>query len=62
MVSLPPLVETILVAPLTNIQAKLYKSLLTRDISVFEKNQKSGLLNGTTLIDLVSDDESTEMR
>ncbi|KAJ3031206.1 UNVERIFIED_CONTAM: Chromodomain-helicase-DNA-binding protein 1-like [Siphonaria sp. JEL0065] len=43
--TLPPMKETILYAPMTDIQKKLYKSILTKDMTAFDSGKKTGLMN-----------------
>ncbi|ORY40113.1 hypothetical protein BCR33DRAFT_369891 [Rhizoclosmatium globosum] len=43
--TLPPMKETILYTPMTDLQKKLYKSILTKDMSAFDTGKKTALMN-----------------
>ncbi|KAJ3346290.1 Chromodomain-helicase-DNA-binding protein 1-like [Entophlyctis luteolus] len=43
--TLPPMKETVLYTPMTDIQRTLYKSLLTKNMAVFDAGKKAGLMN-----------------
>ncbi|KAI9331296.1 SNF2 family N-terminal domain-containing protein [Zopfochytrium polystomum] len=43
--TLPPMKETVLLAPLTPLQRKLYRSILLKDASAFDSAKKTSLMN-----------------
>ncbi|KAI9350261.1 chromodomain helicase DNA binding protein 1-like protein [Obelidium mucronatum] len=43
--TLPPMKETILYTPITDVQKSLYKSILTKDMSAFDTGKKTALMN-----------------
>ncbi|KAJ3068116.1 Chromodomain-helicase-DNA-binding protein 1-like [Podochytrium sp. JEL0797] len=43
--TLPPMKETVLYTPMSDLQKTLYKSILTKNMAVFDTGRKTGLMN-----------------